>query len=73
MASRGHCCRLPWTILVPDAHSDGKPSVVGADEKLTAFMELESASRESSVSRTPFAALQPLRNTAQARDGTTKV
>jgi precorrin-6B methylase 1 len=35
------------TIFVADAHrGDGKRFVVRADEKLTAFTELESASRE---------------------------
>jgi hypothetical protein len=35
------------TIFVADAHrDDGKRFVVHADEKLTAFMELESATRE---------------------------
>jgi hypothetical protein len=34
------------TIFVADAHrDDGKPFVVRADEKLTAYMELESAIR----------------------------
>jgi hypothetical protein len=34
------------TIWIADAHcSDGKRFVVRADEKLTAFMELESATR----------------------------
>ena len=33
------------TIWIADAHSDGKWFVVHADEKLTAFMELESAIR----------------------------
>jgi hypothetical protein len=34
------------TIWIADAHrDDGKRSVVRADEKLTAFMELESAIR----------------------------
>jgi hypothetical protein len=33
------------TIIVADAHRDGKHFVVRADEKLTAFMELESAIR----------------------------
>jgi hypothetical protein len=31
------------TIFVADAHRDGKRFVVRADEKLTAFLELESA------------------------------
>ena len=31
------------TIFVADAHRDGKRFVVRADEKLTAFVELESA------------------------------
>ncbi len=31
------------TIFVADAHRDGKRFVVHADEKLTAFLELESA------------------------------
>jgi hypothetical protein len=35
------------TIWIADAHrSDGKRLVVHADEKLTAFVELESAIRE---------------------------
>jgi hypothetical protein len=33
------------TIFVADAHRDGKRFVARADEKLTAFMELESAIR----------------------------
>jgi hypothetical protein len=33
------------TILIADAHRDGKRFVVRADEKLTAFLELESAIR----------------------------
>jgi hypothetical protein len=37
------------TIFVADAHRDnGKRFVVHADEKLTAFLELEKVSRESS-------------------------
>ncbi len=37
------------TIFVADAHrDDGKRFVVRADEKLTAFLELESAIREAS-------------------------
>ncbi len=44
MASRGQ------TIFVADAHrGDGKRFVAHADEKLTAFMELESAIRENSI------------------------
>ena len=36
------------TIWIVDAHrDDGKRFVVRADEKLTAFMELESATREA--------------------------
>jgi hypothetical protein len=31
------------TIFVADAHRDGKRFIVRADEKLTAFVELESA------------------------------
>ena len=31
------------TIWIADAHRDGKRFVVHADEKLTAFLELESA------------------------------
>jgi hypothetical protein len=31
------------TIWIVDAHRDGKRFVVPADEKLTAFLELESA------------------------------
>jgi hypothetical protein len=33
------------TIWIADAHRDGKRFVVRADEKLTAFVELESAIR----------------------------
>ena len=33
------------TIFVADAHRDGQRFVVRADEKLTAFVELESATR----------------------------
>ena len=38
------------TIFVADAHrDDGKRFVVRADEKLTAFVELESATRNSTL------------------------
>jgi hypothetical protein len=37
------------TIFIADAHRDGKRFVVRADEKLTAFMELEGAIRAASV------------------------
>jgi hypothetical protein len=33
------------TVRIVDAHRDGKRFVVRADEKLTAFMELEAAIR----------------------------
>jgi hypothetical protein len=33
------------TIWIVDAHRDGKRFVVGVDEKLTAFLELQSAIR----------------------------
>jgi len=33
------------TIWIADAHRDGKRFVVHADEKLTAYLELESAIR----------------------------
>ena len=36
------------TIWIADAHRDGKRFVVHADEKLTAFLELESAIRGAS-------------------------
>jgi hypothetical protein len=36
---------VDWTIWIVDAHCDGKRFVVRADEKLTAFLELESAIR----------------------------
>jgi hypothetical protein len=35
------------TIWIVDAHRDGKRFVVRADDKLTAFLELESATRAS--------------------------
>jgi len=40
---------MPWHLMWPDlrrARSDGKRFVVRAEEKLTAFMELESAVRK---------------------------
>jgi hypothetical protein len=38
------------TIWIADAHrGDGKRYVVHADEKLTAFLELESAIRQNSI------------------------
>ena len=38
------------TIWIADAHrGDGKRFIVGADEKLTAFLELESAIRKNSI------------------------
>jgi hypothetical protein len=37
------------TIWIADAHHDGKRFVVRADEKLTAFMELEAAIRPANV------------------------
>jgi hypothetical protein len=36
------------TIWIADAHRDGKRFIVRADEKLTAFHELEKVTRESS-------------------------
>ena len=38
------------TIWIADAHRDGKRFVVRADEKLTAFLELESAVEPFSAS-----------------------
>ncbi|HEU5247122.1 MAG TPA: hypothetical protein VFU09_08545 [Candidatus Udaeobacter sp.] len=35
------------TLFIADAHRDGKRFVVHADERLTAFPELESAIRDS--------------------------
>jgi hypothetical protein len=37
------------TIWIVDAHRDGKRFVVRADEKLTAFLELESAIRVARI------------------------
>jgi hypothetical protein len=37
------------TIWIVDAHCDGKRFIVHADEKLTAFLELESAARKNSI------------------------
>ena len=37
------------TIWIADAHRDGKPFIVRADEKLTAFLELETAIHEFAV------------------------
>src|SRR6516165_7848109 len=47
--SLGWVSAIDWegrTIWIADAHRDGKRFVVRADEKLTAFMELEAASCE---------------------------
>jgi hypothetical protein len=42
-----------WAIFVADAHRDGgKRFVVHAEEKLTAFLELESAIRSSRIGLT---------------------
>jgi hypothetical protein len=38
------------TVWIVDAHREGKRFVVRADEKLTAFVELESAIHEFAVS-----------------------
>jgi hypothetical protein len=38
------------TIWIVDAHRDGKLFIVRADEKLTAFVELERAIHEFAVS-----------------------
>jgi hypothetical protein len=44
--SRPRNQNAPGTIWIADAHRDnGKRSVVHADEKLTAFIELETAIR----------------------------
>jgi hypothetical protein len=45
------------TIFIADAHrDDGKRFVVRADEKLTAFLELESVNRDSdSAKARPYA------------------
>jgi hypothetical protein len=37
------------TIWIADAHRDGKRFIVRADEKLTAFIELETAIHEFAV------------------------
>ena len=37
------------TVWIVDAHRDGKRFIVRADEKLTAFMELETAIHEFAV------------------------
>jgi hypothetical protein len=37
------------TIWIADAHRDGQRFIVRADEKLTAFLELESAIREAGL------------------------
>jgi hypothetical protein len=46
MAASPHSSGTGQTIWIADAHrDDGKRFVVRADEKLTAFLELESAIR----------------------------
>ena len=46
---------LGRTIFVADAHrGDGKRFVVDADEKLTAFLELESQSSSSRITANSF-------------------
>jgi hypothetical protein len=37
------------TVWIVDAHRDGKRFIVRADEKLTAFLELETAIHDSAV------------------------
>ena len=38
------------TIWIADAHRDGKRFIVRADEKLTAFLQLQSAARKATWS-----------------------
>jgi hypothetical protein len=78
-------CSLGWvsavdcegrTIFVADAHrGDGKRFVIRADEKLTAFLELESASR--GISQFPAPRFTALFNWQEIprrhRNGNTKV
>ena len=48
------------TIWIADAHrDDGKRFVAHADEKLTAFLELESAIRDKGVSVAPTLLIVP--------------
>jgi hypothetical protein len=45
MASGTSSSCWPQRVISADAHRDGKRFIVRADEKLTAFVELESAIR----------------------------
>jgi len=47
------------TIWIADAHCNGKPFIVRADEKLTAFLELQAAIRE--VPRCSLGRTMPVR------------
>jgi hypothetical protein len=57
------------TIRIADAHRDGKRFVVHADGKLTAFVELESATRGTPSFTHPCT----VSDTVQAQKRTTKV
>jgi hypothetical protein len=60
------------TIWVVDAHRGGKRFVVHADEKINRVSGTRIC--ESGIAEFPaLHSLQPLRNTARAGDGTTKV
>ena len=52
------------TIWIADAHSDGKRFIVRSEEKLTAFLELELASRYPGFNDAGVA-----ENTAPVREG----
>ena len=54
------------TIFVADAHRDGKRFVVRADEKLSAFIELESAIRPNCIELACFSEW-PMRRRLTAR------
>jgi len=53
------------TIWIADAHRDGKRFVVHADEKLTAFLELEAAIHRQPASSQRPTAQPPMLNSAR--------
>ena len=55
------------TIWIVDAHRDGKRFIVDADEKLTAFMELEAATRGDLPDSCPPAVLRDLHRSVRLK------
>jgi hypothetical protein len=66
--------RRGQTIFVADAHRDnGRRFVVRADEKLTAFLELERITRESSYAEASFIPDENQKSTKSEAHDTMKI